>query len=127
MDLEQAKARIVEEVDRRADVLIEASHQLHARPELGFEEHFAHGLLADILEGDGLPVERGAYGLDTAFAATAGDDGPCIAVLCEYDALPEIGHACGHNVIATAGIGAGMAAAAIAREAGGRVVVLGTP
>jgi amidohydrolase len=127
MDLEQAKARIVEEVDRRADVLVEASHQLHARPELGFEEHFAHELLTDILAGEGLPVVRGAYDLPTAFEASAGAEGPCIAVMCEYDALPELGHACGHNVIATAGLGAGLAAAAIAAEAGGRVRVLGTP
>ena len=70
---------------------------------------------------------QGAYGLDTAFAARAGSEGPTIAVLCEYDALPGIGHACGHNIIATAGLGAGLAAAALADEVGGRVVVLGTP
>ena len=64
-----------------------------------------------------LAVERGAYGLDTAFAARAGTEGPTIAVLCEYDALPGIGHACGHNIIATAGLGAGLAAAALAEEA----------
>lgn len=127
MDLEAVKERVVDEVDRRAGVLIETSHQLHARPELAFEEHFAHELLTDVIAGEGVAVERGAYGLPTAFAARAGHAGPCIAVLCEYDALPEIGHACGHNVIATAGLGAGLAAAAVAEEVGGQVLILGTP
>jgi len=127
MDLASAKARITEEVDRRADLLIDASHQLHANPELAFEEHFAHDLLADLIEADGIEVERHAYGLATAFAARAGTGGPTVAVLCEYDALPGIGHACGHNIIGTAGLGAGLAAAALADELGGTVVILGTP
>ena len=127
MDLATAKRRVVEEVDRRADLLVDASHQLHAHPELAFEEHFAHELLTGILEADGLPVERHAYGLETAFAARSGQEGPNVAVLCEYDALPGVGHACGHNIIGTAGLGAGLAAAALADELGGRVVVLGTP
>ncbi len=121
------KARLAAEVDERAGSLIEASHQIHAHPELGFEEVFAHGLLTDLLEAEGLEVERSAYGLETAFAARAGHDGPTIAVLCEYDALPGLGHACGHNIIATAGLGAGLAAAALADELGGQVLILGTP
>jgi amidohydrolase len=127
MDLDAVKERLDAEVDRRADLLIEASHQLHAHPELAFEEHHAHDLLTDLLAGEGLEVERGAFGLPTAFAARAGRTGPRIAVKCEYDALPEIGHACGHNIIATAGLGAGLAAAALAEELGGQVLVLGTP
>ena len=127
MDLESAKERLVDEVDRRADVLVDASHQIHAHPELAFEEVFAHDLLTDLLEADGLEPERGAYDLDTAFAARAGEEGPTIAVMCEYDALPGIGHACGHNIIAAAGLGAGLAAASLADELGGRVVILGTP
>jgi amidohydrolase len=107
--------------------LVDASHQIHAHPELNYEEHFAHDLLAGLLEAEGLEVERHAFQLDTAFVARAGTSGPTIAVLCEYDALPGIGHACGHNIIATAGLGAGVAAAAVAEEAGGRVVVMGTP
>jgi amidohydrolase len=107
--------------------LIDASHQIHEHPELNFEEHFAHDMLTGILEAEGLAVERSAYGLDTAFVARAGSAGPTIAVLCEYDALPGIGHACGHNIIGTAGIGAGIASACVAEELGGRVVVLGTP
>lgn len=125
--LEQAKQRLSEEVDRRADVLVDVSHQIHAHPELNFEEQFAHDLLTDVLAGEGLAVTRAARGVDTAFEATAGSAGPTIAVLCEYDALPGIGHACGHNVIAAAGLGAGLAAAALAEELGGRVVIMGTP
>src|SRR5690348_8817511 len=127
LDLESVKQRLCEEVDKRADVLLDASHEIHAHPELNFEEQFAHDLLTGILDAEGLAPDRGARGIDTAFEARAGRDGPCIAVLCEYDALPEIGHACGHNIIGTAGLGAGIAAAALAEEVGGRVVILGTP
>jgi amidohydrolase len=127
VDLAAAKQLVRDEVDRRSDLLLDTSHRIHARPELAFEEHAAHDLLAGVLEGEGLAVERSAYGVPTAFAAEAGIDGPTVAVLCEYDALPGIGHACGHNIIAAAGLGAGLAAAAIAAEAGGRVRILGTP
>ncbi|MGK2948159.1 MAG: M20 family metallopeptidase [Acidimicrobiales bacterium] len=127
MDLDALKERLRSEVEARADVLVDASHQIHAHPELNFEEHFAHDLLTEMLEAEGLAPERRAYGLDTAFSARAGTSGPTIAVLCEYDALPGIGHACGHNIIATAGLGAGLAAAAVAEEVGGQVLLLGTP
>jgi amidohydrolase len=126
--LADAKDRIRDEVTKRAEVLVEASHDIWDHPELNFEERYAHDRLVGLLEADGVEVEAHAYGLETAFAARAGSgDGPTIAVLCEYDALPEIGHACGHNVIGTAGLGAGLAAAALADELGGRVVILGTP
>ena len=127
MDVAELKQRMQAEVEGRRDLLLDASHRIHAHPETNYEEHFAHDLLAGILEEAGLDVVRRAYGVDTAFEATAGVDGPTVAVLCEYDALPGLGHACGHNIIAAAGLGAGLAAAALAREAGGRVVVLGTP
>ena len=127
-DLETIKQRVAEEVERRADALVEASHEIHGRPELCYEERFASDLLASMCEAEGLAVERGAYGIETAFVARAGDGGaPTIAVLCEYDALPGIGHACGHNIIATAGLGAGLAAAAVVAETGGRLVLMGTP
>ena len=127
-DLAAVKERLVATVDEHAEALVAASHAIHARPELAFDEHFAHDTLADLLDAAGLDVTRSAYGLDTAFEATAGPaDGPTIAVMCEYDALPGIGHACGHNIIGTAGVGAGIAAATVAAELGGRVVVLGTP
>jgi amidohydrolase len=127
LDREALKQAARDEVDRRATQLIDIAHRIHARPELGHQEHFAHDLLTTALADAGLEVEPRAYGLGTAFAARAGTDGPLLAVLCEYDALPDIGHACGHNVIAAAGLGAGLASAAVAAEAGGRVVVLGTP
>src|SRR5688500_7803211 len=128
IDLAAAKERLAAEVDKRAEVLIDASHQIHGRPELCYEEHFAHDVLTGLLEGENLDVERHAFDLETAFIARVGSgDGPTIAVLCEYDALPGIGHACGHNIIGTAGVGAGLAAAALADELGGRLVILGTP
>ena len=125
--LPDAKARLATEVDRRRELLLEVSHQIHAHPELGYEERFAHDLLTGVLEREGLAVTRSARGIDTAFEATAGATGPSVALVCEYDALPGIGHACGHNVIAAAGLGAGLAAAALASELGGRVVVVGAP
>ncbi len=126
-DVDAVKDRLATEVEGLAEVLVETSHSIHAHPEVGFEEHHAHDLLTEVLADHGVAVERGAFGLDTAFAARAGSAGPTVAVLCEYDALPGIGHACGHNVIATAGLGAGLAAAALADELGGRVLILGTP
>ena len=122
-----AKQQMASEVDARAARLLSVSHQIHETPELCFEEHAAHDLLCTVLEDEGLEVERSAYDLETAFVARAGRDGPHIAVICEYDALPEIGHACGHNVIAAAGLGAGLAAAAMADKLGGRVSIVGTP
>jgi amidohydrolase len=127
MDLTALKERLRAEVEARAATLIATSHEIHGHPELNYEEHFAHDLLTDALAAEGLEVQRHAYGLETAFVARAGSRGPAVAVLCEYDALPGLGHACGHNIIATAGLGAGLAAAALAEAAGGRVVVLGTP
>ncbi|MFN8022516.1 MAG: M20 family metallopeptidase [Acidimicrobiales bacterium] len=126
-DVDDLKQRVCAEVDRLADRLIDASHQIHAHPELNYHEVFAHDLLTGILDDLGHGPTRHAYGVDTAFESRAGRTGPEIAVLCEYDALPGIGHACGHNVIATAGLGAGLAAAAVADEVGGRVRIMGTP
>ena len=128
-DPADVRRRVLAEVDRWADQLVEVSHDLHAHPEIGYTEHHAHDALTAVLDQGGLTVERHAHGLDTAFAATAGSgpDGAHVAVLCEYDALPQIGHACGHNVIGAAGLGAGLAAAAVAEELGGRLTVLGTP
>ncbi|MEA2716308.1 MAG: hypothetical protein QOI99_625 [Actinomycetota bacterium] len=131
MDPEVARRRVVDAVDQRAELLIGVSHQIHQRPELLFEERFAADLLASALEAEGFAVERGALGLETAFVGRPpgadGGDGPRVAVLCEYDALPGMGHACGHNIIAAAGLGAALAAAVVAVEAGGRLDVIGTP
>ena len=127
MDVAEIRSRIDADVARRGDTLLDVSHDIHAHPELNFEERHAHDALCAALADAGLDVEEHAFGLDTAFAARVGTEGPVIAVLCEYDALPEIGHACGHNVIAAAGLGAGLAAAALADELGGRLLILGTP
>ncbi|MGK2929828.1 MAG: M20 family metallopeptidase [Acidimicrobiales bacterium] len=126
-DLEAVKARMAGAIDERTDRLLEVSHEIHAHPELNFEEHFAHDLLCDTLAAEGIATERHAYGLDTAFVARAGERGADIAICLEYDALPGLGHACGHNIIAAAGLGAGIAAATMADECGGRVSILGTP
>jgi amidohydrolase len=130
-DVDGAKATIAEAVDRLADELEALSHRIHDHPELCYQEERAHTWLTDFLETHGLVVERGVGGLPTAFRATVAGarPGPTIAILAEYDALPGIGHACGHNVIATAGTGAG---AALALALGtlpmaGRVQVIGTP
>ena len=127
MKLDALKALMCQRVDELGEVLVDVAHRIHEHPELAYEEHFAHDLLTSVLEARGVEVTRGAYELPTAFVAGAGSSGPTVAICCEYDALPGIGHACGHNVIAAAGLGAGLAAAALADEAGGRIRLLGTP
>ena len=116
-----------ERVELARDELVALSHRIHAHPEVGYEEERACAWLCELLQGAGLEVERGVGGLPTAFAARAGS-GPLHVVVCaEYDALPGVGHACGHNVIAAMAAGAGIGLAAVADEAGLRVTVLGTP
>jgi amidohydrolase len=128
MDREAAKRAVIADIDDRADDLLRVSREIHAHPELNYEERFAHDVLTAAIARAGLPVTPHAYGLETAFVSVAGPgDGPMVAVLCEYDALPGIGHACGHNIIAAAGLGAGLAAATLAEQLGGRVMILGTP
>ncbi len=113
--------------DMRAD-LLEASHAIHQKPELAFEERFASDLLASRVEAAGLPITRGAYGLETAYLSSFGDgSAPEVAILSEYDALPVIGHACGHNIIATAGLGAALALARLGGKIKGRVRYIGAP
>ena len=123
----EVKQAMVDRIDQLADVLIEASHDIHEHPELAFEEHHAHDALTAILEREGIDVTRSAFGMETAFDAVVGTEGPTVAICLEYDALPGVGHACGHNIIATAGLGASLAAAALAADGGGRVRILGTP
>src|SRR5436190_10618191 len=116
-------------VDRLAGDLEKLSRQIHDNPELGYQEIKAAAWLGDFLAKQGFKVERGVAGVETAFRGTIETgQGPTIAILCEYDALPQIGHACGHNVIATAGAGAGAALAAVrAQLPQGRIHVIGTP
>ena len=129
--LDELKTKICGAVDALAGELEAISHKIHANPELCFKEEKAAAWLTEFLEQKGLKVERGIGGLPTAFRATVPGSapGPTIAIMAEYDALPKIGHACGHNVIATSGAGAG-AALAVALGTlpfAGAIHVIGTP
>ena len=107
--------------------LVDLSHRIHGYPELGYEEERASLWLADVLDQAGFAVERGYCGMPTAFKATAGSGPLHVAVCAEYDALPGIGHACGHNIIAATAVGAALAVAAVADDVGLTVSVIGTP
>ena len=124
-----AKDTVTQAVDGIADELEALSRRIHDHPELGYQEKQAAGWLTEFLAAKGFKVESGVAGVETAFRATIETgDGPTIAILCEYDALPGIGHACGHNVIAASGAGAGAALAlSKSRLPKGRVQVIGTP
>lgn len=126
---EDVATRIRERIDSLSDTLLSVSHEIHAHPELAFEEHRAAALLADTLDAQGLPAERGVFTLETAFEARlpGHGDGPTVAILAEYDALPGIGHACGHNLIATAALGATLGLQAVADALPGTVRLIGTP
>ncbi|PZT71184.1 amidohydrolase [Streptomyces sp. SW4] len=115
------------EVARRAGALWDVALRLHADPEYAFAEHRAAALLTGELERAGFAVERGIAGLPTAFAAHSGTGRPAVALLLEYDALPGLGHACGHNLIAAAGLGAALAVHAVLGGSAGRVTAVGTP
>jgi amidohydrolase len=124
-DLENA---IDEVVDRESPALAKLSKDIHANPELRFEEHKAATWIAELLRARGFEVEHGLAGMETALRAKRGNPkGPRVAILGEYDALPDIGHACGHNLIAMSAVGAFLAAASVVDRAGGEVVFLGTP
>ncbi|HZP96260.1 MAG TPA: M20 family metallopeptidase [Candidatus Limnocylindria bacterium] len=114
-------------IAQRRDELIAISRDIHAHPELSYEEVHAHALLSDALERWGFRVERGVGGTPTAFRASAGSGAPTIAFLAEYDALPEIGHACGHNLIAMSNVGAALGAKAALGDTPGTIEVVGTP
>ena len=90
MNLDEAKGAICSYIDEISDELITVSHAIHENPELGYEEHFAHEQLTQLLIDKGMNVTKGAYQLDTAFEATVGEKGPVVALLCEYDALPGL-------------------------------------
>jgi amidohydrolase len=122
------RSRVVEAIRGLAPDLIEICRAIHAKPELGFQERFASNLLCNTLEGHGLRPLRRAFGLETSFSAEFGGAGtPIVCILSEYDALPQLGHACGHNIIATAGLGAALGLAAVASALPGRVRYLGAP
>jgi amidohydrolase len=125
------KARLAEVVERNRDEIVDLSHRIHAAPEPAFEEHQAAGWVAESLRRHGYEVELPAGRLATAIRATRrggrGGDTPRIGILAEYDALPGLGHGCGHNTMAASGVGAAIALGSIAGELPGEIVFLGTP
>jgi amidohydrolase len=128
MDRAALKQRALEEIDARKEELVGLSLRVHATPEIAFEEHKSSAMLADFLEANGFAVERGICELPTAFRATAGSGKPRVAFVAEYDALPGVGHGCGHNIIGTAACAAGIVTKGLLGEVGeGTVVVMGTP
>lgn len=123
------KEQVWQRIDSLSEDLWDLALRIHANPELGFEEHKASAWLGEILERNGFRVKRGVGGLPTAFCAVhpAEKSGPRIAILAEYDALPELGHACGHNLIAAIAVGAALGLAPFKKELPGALLVIGTP
>ena len=115
MNIERLKASVTGEVDAQCHQLGELSLKIHANPEPGFREVKATAWLTQYLEENGFSIERSICELPTAFRASYGQGKPSIAILAEYDALPGLGHACGHNLIAASAAGAGVAARAAVR------------
>ena len=114
-------------IEEVAPDLIELSHFVHSHPEIGYEEYLSSDAVANLAEKSGFVVERGIADLPTAFRATKGSGELRIVFCAEYDALPDVGHACGHNIIAASSLGAAIGLAAVADEVGVTVVLLGTP
>src|SRR4051812_43627517 len=122
------RSRVVDAIDAASADLIELSTFIHSNPEIALQEFKCSAACAEFLERRGFAVEREVAGLPTAFRAdVTGETGPTIAYLSEYDALPGVGHGCGHNLIAIAGIGAGLGLSSVVRELAGKVSVFGTP
>jgi amidohydrolase len=121
------KAAAREKLDAWHSQILELSHRIHANPEKGFEETRAASWVSEVLSEAGFEVKTGICGLPTAFSAKKGSGPVHVAICAEYDALPGIGHACGHNIIAAAAAGAGIAASAVADAAGLTITVIGTP
>ena len=127
MNVEKIKKSIIDNIESRRGELEEITREIHSNPELGFHEDQASRLLTNYLRENDFTVEAGICQLPTAFKAGYCKGKPEIAILAEYDSLPEIGHACGHNIIATSAVGAGVAAKLAVEEYGGSVYVIGTP
>ncbi|MFC2045243.1 M20 family metallopeptidase [Chloroflexota bacterium] len=127
MDIEELKALVIGEVASHHQQLSELSLKIHSNPETSSQETKAATWLTQSLEDNGFIIQHNYCGLPTAFKASYGDGKPIIAVLAEYDALPELGHACGHNLIATSAVGAGIASIPVIKQLGGSITVIGTP
>jgi amidohydrolase len=127
----EAKSRLAAAVERHREEILDLSHRIHAHPEPAFEEHQAAGWIAEAISRHGFEVTAPAGSLATAVRAVRrggrGGERPRIGILAEYDALPGLGHGCGHNTMAASGIGAAIALASIADELEGEIVFLGTP
>jgi amidohydrolase len=123
----EIKVKIKAAVDSQRQQLLNLSNRIHANPELGFKEEKASGWLSDYLGENGFSIAKGILGMPTAFKASYGSGQPKIAFLAEYDALPQLGHACGHNIIAAAAIGAAYGAKQAVDNYGGSIIVFGTP
>ena len=123
------KEEVQEEIEEIQDVLEGIAKKIYDNPELKFEEYKASRWLSDELEGRGFDVERNLGGLETAFRGSyeGASEGPAVGFLCEYDALPGLGHGCGHNLIAAMGLGAGIGTSAVMDRLPGRIEVIGTP
>ncbi len=127
MDIKRLKESIQNEIETRRDELAELCLKIHSNPELGFDEVKAAGWLTEYLEKNSFTIGKGICQLKTSFKASYGTGKPVIAILAEYDALPELGHACGHNIIATSAVGAGIASRSAVDQLGGTILVIGTP
>jgi amidohydrolase len=127
LDIAKLKAAVRNGVDAQHHQLNELSLRIHSNPELGFQENKAVAWLTQYLGENGLTIERGICELPTAFRASYGEGKPAIAILAEYDALPKLGHACGHNLIAASAVGAGIASKLAIDQFGGSILVIGTP
>ncbi|MFP4588965.1 MAG: amidohydrolase [Candidatus Acetothermia bacterium] len=127
--IEKLKRRVIDRIEDVSDEIVAISEKIHSDPELGLEEYKAQGWLTESLEDAGYAIERGLAGMETAFRAVHPETspGPTIAILAEYDALPDLGHACGHNLIAGAALGAGLGLFGLKSEIPGRLEVIGTP
>jgi len=126
-DIAELKASVIAEIEARRQQLRDLSLKIHSTPELGFQEVKAAAWLSQYLEKNGFSIERGICELPTAFRGSYGQGKPAIALLAEYDALPQLGHACGHNLIAGGAIGAAVAAKLAIDRFGGSILVIGTP
>lgn len=122
-----AKQTVIDNVDKNSSALLELSHWVHAHPEVAWQEFESSAHIADFLEARGFSIERNYCGIETSFKATYGAGDLVLALCAEYDALPGLGHACGHNIIASASVGAAIALSQVVNEIDATVVVLGTP
>ena len=127
MGIEELKLDVKRSIESQRDQLVQLSLNIHDNPELGFQEEKAATWLTSYLKDTGFHVERGIAGLPTAFRATYGEESPRVALLAEYDALPKVGHACGHNIIGVSAVGAGVASKHTVDQLGGSILVMGTP